>query len=46
MKLHNIKLINNLPPKKQNLIEVWIDLHQDELLADWQLAIELSTLHF
>ncbi len=29
-----------LPKNKQKMIEVWIDLHKDELLADWELAIQ------
>ena len=33
-------LSGKLPPKKRRLIELWIELRQDELLADWQLAIQ------
>ena len=32
-------LTGSLPPKKVRLVELWIDIRQDELLADWQLAI-------
>lgn len=32
-------LAGSLPIKKKRLVELWIDLRQDELLADWQLAI-------
>lgn len=28
-----------LPNKQRKLVEAWIELHRDELLADWQLAI-------
>ncbi len=28
-----------LPPKKAKMVEVWIDLHYDELMADWELAV-------
>lgn len=34
-----------LPPKKRRLIELWIDLRQDELLADWQLAIAGESIY-
>lgn len=33
-----------IPPKKQKMIEVWIDLHKEELLADWELAISGAEL--
>ena len=26
------------------MLEVWIDLHQEELLADWELAIQGNEL--
>ena len=29
----------NLPPGKMRLVQAWIEIHSDELLADWQLAI-------
>ena len=28
----------NLPNNKIKLIQAWIELHRDELLADWELA--------
>lgn len=28
----------NLPKKQQRLISAWIEIHRDELLADWQLC--------
>jgi len=28
-----------LPKSKQKLVEAWIEIHKDELMADWQLAI-------
>lgn len=37
-------LNGNLPVNKKKMIEVWIDLHRDELLADWELAIQGSEL--
>ena len=28
----------NLPRKKERLVLAWVEIHQDELLADWDLA--------
>jgi len=28
----------SLPKKKARLVLAWIEIHQDELLADWKLA--------
>lgn len=28
-----------LSPKKHKLVAAWIAIHQDDLLADWQLAV-------
>jgi hypothetical protein len=28
-----------LPKGKVKLVEAWIELHQDELMANWQLAV-------
>lgn len=28
-----------LPSSKMKLVSAWIEIHRDELLADWQLAI-------
>lgn len=33
-------LAGNLPPKKLRLVQAWIEIHKDELLADWKLATE------
>jgi hypothetical protein len=27
------------PPKQLKLVQAWVEIHQDELLADWNLAI-------
>jgi hypothetical protein len=32
-------LAGNLPPKQLKLVEAWVELHRDELFADWDLAI-------
>jgi hypothetical protein len=29
-----------MPQRQQRLIEAWAELHQDELLADWNLLLE------
>ena len=29
-----------LPGKKLRLVQAWIEIHRDELLADWKLAAE------
>lgn len=31
-------LTGSLPIKKQKLVIAWIEIHQDDLLADWELA--------
>jgi hypothetical protein len=28
-----------LPSGKTRLVQAWIEIHRDELLADWQLAV-------
>jgi hypothetical protein len=33
-------LTGRLPSGKTRLVQAWIEIHQDELLADWQLAID------
>ena len=32
-------LEGRLPPAKMRLLLAWIEIHKDELLADWQLAV-------
>jgi len=31
-------LSGNLPVRQGKLVEAWIELHREELLADWELA--------
>ncbi|NTW88035.1 MAG: DUF4160 domain-containing protein [Desulfobulbaceae bacterium] len=31
-------LAGNLPRKQLRLVQEWIELHRDELMADWELA--------
>jgi hypothetical protein len=33
-------LAGQLPRKQLRLVQAWIELHRDELLADWLLAVE------
>jgi Domain of unknown function (DUF4160) len=28
-----------LPSAKTRLVQAWIEIHRDELMADWQLAV-------
>lgn len=32
-------LAGNLPKGKARLVEAWIELHRDDLMADWHLAV-------
>jgi hypothetical protein len=32
-------LAGDIPPRQLKMVLVWIDLHRDELLADWELAV-------
>ena len=33
-------LAGNLPPKQMKLVQAWMEIHKDELIADWELAVE------
>lgn len=33
-------LAGNLPSKKMKMLQAWIAIHEDELMADWKLAVE------
>lgn len=33
-------LEGKIPPPKMKLLQAWIELHQDELMADWDLALQ------
>ena len=32
-------LDGSLPPAKLKLVTAWIEIHRDELVADWELAV-------
>lgn len=31
-------LAGNIPPRQLRMVQVWIDIHREELMADWELA--------
>lgn len=31
-------MAGDIPAKQLRMVQVWIDLHQEELMADWELA--------
>lgn len=33
-------LEGDLPSSKMKLVHAWLEIHRDELMADWQLAVE------
>lgn len=33
-------LEGNIPAKKLRLVQAWIAIHEDELMADWALAVK------
>jgi hypothetical protein len=35
---NGVLLEGSLPPNKEKLIQAWIEIHQEELMANWQLA--------
>lgn len=32
-------LVGDLPRKQLRLVQAWIELHRDELMANWELAV-------
>ena len=32
-------LAGELPPKKHKLVVEWIEIHQEDLMANWELAL-------
>ena len=35
-----VLLAGELPPSKHKLVVAWIEIHKDDLLADWALAVD------
>jgi len=42
--INNVLLEGNLPINKKRMVEAWIEIHKEDLMADWELAIEGNTL--
>jgi hypothetical protein len=36
-------LAEELPPNKHKLVVAWIEIHKEDLLADWELAVSGKT---
>ena len=36
-------LAGSVPPAKHKLIVAWIEIHREDLLADWELAVNGKT---
>ena len=34
----------SIKPNKRKLVEAWIEIHQEELMADWDLAINGNSI--
>ncbi len=34
-----------IPPAKMKLVQAWLEIHKDEVLADWELAISGQSLY-
>ena len=32
-------LQGSLPPKQLKMVQVWIDIHKEDLILDWELAV-------
>ncbi|MFA5354064.1 MAG: DUF4160 domain-containing protein, partial [Thermodesulfovibrionales bacterium] len=32
-------IAGDFPPRQLRMVQVWADIHRDELMADWELAI-------
>ena len=40
---HGKILAGKLPKKQLKLVQAWIELHKDELMADWEITISGET---
>ena len=38
-------LEGSIPSSKMKLLQAWIELHKDELMADWELAVSGENLY-
>jgi hypothetical protein len=42
--IHDASLLTGeLPQSKARLVQAWIEIHRDDLLADWELAVNGQT---
>ncbi|WP_202897987.1 DUF4160 domain-containing protein [Hippea alviniae] len=39
-------MLKNLPAKQLKLVQAWIEIHKDELFADWTLSQKKGELPF
>ncbi len=37
-------LAGSLPSSKMKLVQAWIEIHREDLLADWKLAVDGETV--
>ena len=37
-------LAGSLPPAKMKLVQAWIEIHREDLVADWKLAVAGDTV--
>ena len=38
-------LSGSIPPAKARLVQAWIEIHRDDLMADWRLAVSGQLPH-
>ena len=38
-------LEGSLPKNKQKLVDAWVEIHKEDLMADWQLAISGESVY-
>ena len=38
-------LEGQIPRNKMKLVQAWIEIHEDELMADWELAVNGQSLY-
>jgi len=38
-------LEGEIPRNKMKLVQAWIEIHQDDLMADWELAVNGQPLY-
>jgi hypothetical protein len=37
--IYTLNAEGSIPASKMKLLQAWIELHKDELVADWELAV-------